>query len=105
MGTIVRSNAAPEFVRPANGPAFSLPELQKIVAGYIEAVYLRMSGERVIMFVNEDGRRLELPVNGYATFLVRQFADPPHAPDVVIVGDAIVCDLLEAGADPRGPLA
>ncbi len=105
MGTIVRSNAAPEFVRPANGPSFSLEELQRVVAGYIEAVYLRLNGERFIMFVNEDGRRLELPINGYATFLVRTYADPPHEPFVVIVGDAIVCDLLESGADPDGALA
>lgn len=54
------TNLAGETVSPANGTAFTLEELQKIVGGYIEALYLH---DGRIMFLNEDGKRLGLPLN------------------------------------------
>ena len=75
-----------------------LKQLQAVVGGYIEAVYLRAEdGERIVMFVNEDGKRLDLPVNLRAT----QLAHAQHAigPDDWIVGDVVLCSWAEAGGD------
>ena len=81
----------------------ALSQLQAVVGGYIEAVYLRSAeGERIVMFVNEDGKRLDLPLNLRAT----QLAHEQHAigPDDWIVGDVVLCTWAEAGADdPNDP--
>ena len=78
-------------ITPADGRTFTLIELQQLVGGYIEA--LRTSDGRWL-FLNEDGKRLELPPNSAATFLMRGLIRP----DDYIVGNAIVCSPLEAGA-------
>jgi len=79
-------------VKPATGDAFTLQELQGIVGGYLEA--LRAPDDRV-MFLNEDGKRLELPRNDKATAL--GWAAGTLSTFDVIVGDVIVCTLVEAG--------
>lgn len=58
--------------------------LQDAVGGWIEAVYL---GDAV-MYVNEEGKLLKLPVNTMATDL---YADH-HGPYDIIVGDVVVLD-------------
>ena len=47
------------------------------------------------MFVNEDGKRLQLPRNGFATALMYTYLRP----DDCIVGTAIICTRIEAGED------
>lgn len=67
-------------IEPANGQTFTLDELQAFVGGYIEVVGLR---DGRYMVVNEDGHRLELRPNAYASLYARQ----------VILGDVVVTTL------------
>ena len=69
---------------PKNGTDFSLEELQQIVGGYIEVLYLSKSQ---IMVVNDEGKLLGLGLNHNAT-LAAQMAGI----DDIIVGDVLVCD-------------
>jgi Domain of unknown function (DUF3846) len=75
---------------PANGRTFELPELQALVGGYLEALRI---GDGRWLFINEDGKGLDLPVNPAATALMRQRIFPED----YIVGTAVVCSPLEAG--------
>jgi len=70
-------------VKPKNGKYFKLKELQTIVGGYIECVYLK---DDMTMVVNEDGKLNGLPYNDLATKIMYKngFFD-------VIVGPALVC--------------
>ncbi len=92
MATLIRAGGGPEDVQPADGHAFTLPELQQIVGGYIEVV---RAADGRLMFLNEDGKRLNLPWNGFATFLVRGLIGD----DDYIVGDVVLCTRTEAGED------
>ena len=48
----------------------SLEEMQEFVGGYIEAVATGVAG--VVLIVNEDGIRLDLPPNSNATTQVKR---------------------------------
>lgn len=79
-------------VRPEQGDAFSLEELQALVGGDIEMVPASQPG--LVLVVNESGLLNGLPWNGLASALLRS--------DVVggqIVGDAVLCTRAEAGFD------
>lgn len=88
MATLLPAAGDPRPITPANGSTFTLAELQALVGGYIEG--LRTSDGHWV-FVNEDGRYLDLPPNRAATLLLY-----PRYRDV-IVGDAVVCSPVEAG--------
>lgn len=79
-------------VHPRNGRAFTLPELQRYVGGYIEA--LRLLGGK-IMWLNEDGKSLNLPRNTVATSLAHAFSG--IAETDYIVGDVVIATLEESG--------
>ena len=96
MALLIPADGEPREVAPANGPTFTLAELQGFVGGYIEAVYL---ADGRVMFVNEDGKREQLPINHRAT--IEAVADGARLrPGDVIVGNAIVCTRAEADGDP-----
>ena len=81
--TIIKTNGEVVNVEPKNGTDFKLAELQKIVGGYIEVVYL---SDTQIMIVNEEGKLNDLDFNSSATLAVRMAGI-----DDVIVGDVLVC--------------
>lgn len=87
MATLIRAAGGVEEVTPA-GKVFTLEELQALVGGYIEAV---ATPEGRLMYVNEDGKHLQLPVNKEATARVRHWLTPGD----VIVGDVVLCSLQE----------
>lgn len=89
MAILIPPEGIAHEIEPAHGPAFTLQELQAFVGGYIEAVYL---SDGRIMFINEDGKREELPINAIATELARMSG---LAPWDQIVGPAIVCTRAE----------
>lgn len=64
---------------------YSLPELQEIVGGYIEIVFLP---NQFCLVVNEEGKLLNLPINPIATQIMHQFGIPD-----IIVGNALYCKL------------
>jgi hypothetical protein len=101
MATVIPTAGEPRFVNPANGFAFTLAELQTIVGGYLEAlrVPLPLAGDGPLwMFLNEDGKRLGLAVNRFATVIMSSVLGGGD----VIVGDVIVCDAREAGEEADG---
>jgi|TARA_Y100000310_G_scaffold50681_2_gene46730 hypothetical protein len=81
MATIFRTNNLHEYnIVPDNGePTYRLAQLQSIVDGYIELVYL-LNGQ--IMVVNEEGLVRQLPVNQAATEIASQ----------LIVGNVILIE-------------
>lgn len=86
------STAAPP--RPSNiAPDVEL--YQKVVGGYLEAVYGETrEGERVVFYVNEDGIAQNLDINEVATRLWRRLNPAAHQAllgNVVVVG-ADGCD-------------
>ena len=99
MALFYPADGSPRPVLPPNGrTAFTLAELQTFVGGYLEAVGTNLivmpDGTPLVLFINEDGKRDPAArVNQFATVMVRQYLQP----DDVIVGDAILCTLAEAG--------
>ena len=90
MATRIDPDGTITEITPADGKAFTLPELQAIVGGYIEAIYTSPGGR--IMYINEDGKGQHLPVNLKATRRVRGL----RVGDV-IVGSVVLCTLKETG--------
>jgi hypothetical protein len=90
MATLIRSHGEIRELAPADGVAFTLTELQAIVGGYIEAIGVP---DGRLMFLNEDGKRLQLPINHEATARVRHWLMPWD----VIVGDVLLADSVEIG--------
>lgn len=85
MGTIIKTNGEKINVEPKNGKHYSLKEMQKIVGGFIEIMYLKDSR---IMIVNEEGKVNGLDFNDAATaVLIESY---PYSIDFV-VGDVLVC--------------
>ena len=63
---------------------YSLQELQEIVEGYIEIVFLP---NNFCLVVNEEGKLKQLPINIIATQIIRQFGI-----NDIIVGNALYCN-------------
>lgn len=91
MAILYTPDRRPLVFSPGAG-AFTLGELQMLVGGYIEAHYPRLE-PRQVLFVNEDGKQRQLPVNEAATALMRGQLQPGD----VIVGPAVLCSFEEAG--------
>lgn len=81
---IFKANGEIITTTPKNGTDFQLEELQAIVGGWIEIVYL-LDGR--IIVVNEDGKCNGLPINENATKLLLEQGGWD-----CIVGDVLVCD-------------
>ena len=84
---VYKSEGRSYGVRPKNGTDFTLEELQDVVGGHIEVVWLSRNR---FMVVNEEGKNLNLPVNTEATKIVNT-ESVPRLSDI-IVGDVLVCD-------------
>lgn len=93
MALFIPAGGEPIAITPGDGPAFSLPELQRLVGGYIEAI---AAPDNRIMFLNEDGKREGLAVNRFASALAWASGLPAFD---YIVGDVVVCTRIEAGED------
>lgn len=72
-------NGARVLMTPANTEYFTLEEMQGIVGGLIEFVYL---DDNRIMVVNEEGLLLHLGLNSRASKIAGR----------LIVGNVMVCD-------------
>lgn len=80
MATILRANGTEETVEPKNGRDFKLRELQEIVGGYIEVVYLE-NGQ--LLVVHDEGALIPLPINAKATAMYQTWN---------IHGDVLLCE-------------
>lgn len=82
MAVLMKVGANPVKVRPKE-ERFSLEEMQRLIRGYVEALYM---GDRVIYF-DEDGRYKRLPINKKASDIVSRY----YGNSCVIVGTAVLC--------------
>lgn len=90
MAILIKPNGKEQKVSPAHGKTFTLEELQEYVGGYIEALYLRNDK---IMFVDEDGKLKNYPINQKATDIAQ--GQTWIAPWDMIVGTVIITDKNE----------
>lgn len=81
---IIKTSGERISVKPENGTDFELHEMQEIVGGWIEIVYLR---DGRIMVVNEEGKVNRLEPNIVATNLLLAQGGWD-----MVVGDVLVCD-------------
>lgn len=74
MGTLhyYHADGSYDTRRAADCPP--LEDLQSFVGGYVECVWVLFNEKRCAMFVNEDGHRLNLPVNLQATKIYHEAA-------------------------------
>lgn len=92
------------LITPANGESFTLEELQGFVEGNGSNTiqYLPLPDGRV-MFANDNGRLVGLPVNGLASKAWREaFPEDQYQMnrgDMTIVGNAVVCSSKQAGEE------
>jgi hypothetical protein len=91
MATRINADGTVQEVQP-RGRTFTLQELHAIVGGDIEAI---PTPDGRPMYLNTDGKRLDLPYNFKATALVGHTLLPGD----VIVGDVVLCTLAETGDD------
>jgi len=84
----------PYELSPATPPAFSLEEIHRTIGGYMETIELRNG---LWLVANEDGLRLELQPNGFATWLVRHWARRTLVYPAYVVGVCLVATTEELG--------
>lgn len=84
MAYIINTDETITNVTPANGTDFTLDELNAIVDGFIEILYI---DDNQIMVVNEEGKLNGLDLNTRATRLIREAGINDF-----IAGRALVCD-------------
>ena len=84
MAQIITTNDQSITVEPKNGVDFKLEEIQKIIDGYMECVYLPKG---LIMIVDEEGKIKNKPVNYAATAIFQA----KYGKTDVIVGDVLLC--------------
>lgn len=96
MAVLLSANGSSRAIVPAGGGAsFKLAELHTIVGGYIQAVPLP-DGRYLVC--NEDGKRLELPVNEAAT---RALHAAGGMPSDLVVGEVLIASDQELGGGDR----
>jgi len=80
-GTVYKSNGKIED-KSFSKKNITLKEMQEIVGGYIEFLYLK---DNLVMVVNEEGKMIGLPFNARATELIKD-----NNINDIIVGDVLV---------------
>ncbi len=80
MAKIYKSNGEVKEIEPKNGKNFTLAELQEIVGGYFEPIYLPKG---MVLAVNEEGLLKNLPLNEKASNITMK----------LIVGDVLLCNI------------
>ena len=91
MAVATSPDGTARALEPAKGACFTLVELQTLVGGYIQAVPI---GAGRYLVCNEDGKRLELPVNQAAT---RMLHAAGGMPDDFVVGEVLIATHAEMG--------
>lgn len=94
MAIVIPADGSPRrLVTPAIAGTFGVDELQALVGGNFEV--LRAPDGRGLLLMNEDGKRLGLPLNERATMAMRRYLRP----GAVIVGDVVLATAAEMGED------
>lgn len=93
MAVLLMTTGVVAEITLAPGQRFTLADLQAYVGGYIEMV--RAPGTQWLV-LNEDGKRLRLPVNAAATLLYHAAGGVPTD---MIVGDVLLATWEELGGN------
>ena len=90
MATVLHIDGTQTMVTPTSPPAFSLEELQAMVGGWLEVVYLPDGN---LLVIDEEGKLKNYPRNEQATRLAasRLFRGD------YIAGTAVIVTLTEMG--------
>lgn len=100
MGALLKPGEPPIPFMPKDGRVmFTLEELQTVVGGYIEVVPAPLAvvdDGPMYLVLNEDGKRDNLPINGFATALYHQAGG---ARDDCIVGNVVLASRRELNGD------
>ena len=91
MAKIYKANGEVLDIEPKNGTDFQLEELQAIVEGHIELIFLP---NNQLMVLNEEGKIMGLPYNENATKQCSIVFREAGCSDF-IVGDALICNQEE----------
>lgn len=91
MATLYKVDGSEQEVLPANGKGFTLDEMQALVGGYVQVIYLP-DGSPCLM--DEDGKSKNKPINQRATLMGRVAGTQGGD---CIVGDFVVCKREELG--------
>jgi len=83
---ILKADGTQLRVSPAKGSTFTLAELQSIVGGYIEAIFMG----NMMIIANEDGIQHGLPYNDGASKIYRKYYNTDDE-NRLIVGDVLLC--------------
>ena len=86
--TIIRTDETTVETTPANGSDFSLAELNAIVNGPIEMIWLR---DGTMMVLHEEGKLKDLDLNQSATIIASPLGG--LTPGDWIAGDVLHCDM------------
>lgn len=92
MGKWIKTDGTQQEVPPEDGKEYTLQEMNGFVGGYLEALRLT---NNLVMYVNEEGVRLQLPLNFKAMEVLKSYR-PEHA-STPIVGNVIIASLQETG--------
>jgi hypothetical protein len=90
MALLIKTDGTTQTIGPINGKNFSLDEVRDLIGGYMETYRLR---DGYFFVCNEDGKRLELPVNSVATVLFNKNYVRPILD--IVVGNVLIASLLE----------
>jgi hypothetical protein len=86
MAWLIKPDGSLTEIKPGGrGKKFTLEEMQKAVAGYIEGVYVIFEGKKRRAYVNEEGHLKGLPFNDLATRILS-----PEYLGNIIVGNMLV---------------
>ena len=91
MATLILPDGTEKEIVPNDGVSFKLEELQGLVEGYIEYIFLP---DGRIMVINEEGKIRRLPYNFKASMYGNE-AGIAH--EDFVVGPAVICSNEEAG--------
>ena len=83
---LIMPDGTKKSVIPESGSSFTLAELQAMVGGYIEPIFM---GD-IVIITNEDGRSHGLPYNDEATKIYRNYYKTDD-PNQFLVGDVLLC--------------
>ena len=97
MADLYKPDGSITNVKPANGEAFTMDELNKHVSGYVEMVGTDYSDDNKLLYVigNEDGKLLGLPTNRSAS----NAAGRHLVGDILFITEAEAAILLDTGDD------
>lgn len=102
MAKLYRTDGTVSEVRPLNGRAFTLAELQGFVGGLIEVITFPDGSEACL---NDEGRINGMPLNVEASRVWCQHFPLDRYPDNnpgTVYGDVVVGSAREMGAEENG---